>query len=192
MLVNLSQVCVATYDHHQGSARALAWDPLSNGQVFSSGARDGAICVWDLRQSSPAIHIHRAHNRSRRKRVPHSAGVTSLVYLENGQLVSSGSENAIVQGWDLKMPTDPISQSQDVSKTRTNNTRPHGISSLAYAAKRGRIYAACTDGSVYTLDSHLSSSLVPNEPSFLYHDTQRHNTLYAHQWGLMVCRRERA
>lgn len=140
------EVCVASYDAHEGSARALAWDPCGGGRLLASGARDGAIYLWDVRQAAPAVHIPRAHRLPRTKRGARSAGVTSLVFRSDGQLVSAASEHGVLHSWDWRAPVRPSAQSADVSLRGAQNTRPHGVSSLAYAPRRARLYAACTDG----------------------------------------------
>ena len=140
------EVCVASYDAHEGSARALAWDPHGGGRLLASGARDGAIYLWDVRQAAPAVHIPHAHRLPRTKRGVRSAGVTSLVFRNDGQLVSAASEHGVLHSWDWRAPKRPSAASADVSLSRAGNTRPHGVSSVAYAPSRARLYAACTDG----------------------------------------------
>lgn len=36
----------------KGSARRIAWDPSSSGQLLASAGRDGAVHIWDLRMSN--------------------------------------------------------------------------------------------------------------------------------------------
>ena len=182
---------VAEYHVHEGSPRTLAWDPNGWGRILASGARDGSIYVWDLRMQDAVQHIPCAHGarRTRRRRAP--AGVTSITYT-GSHLASAGSENGVVKLWDLRMAgaarpprsrgsgTCPeAASSADVSLwDRALNTRPHGISSLVAAPTRHRLYAACTDGCIYTLSSGADEPLAPAAPA-LYHPVQRQNTLYA-------------
>lgn len=150
------ELCVAHYDAHNGSARALAWDP-DDRRLLASGARDGAIYLWDLRQSAAAVHIHKAHGMPRTRRGARVAGVTSLAYV-NGQLASSCSENGVVKMWDLRAAQAPRATSTDLSVGRAGNTRPHGVSSLVYAQTRRRLYAACTDGWYVSLSDAVCTS----------------------------------
>lgn len=170
--------CLAMYDAHRGSPRALAWDPASGGQVLCSGGRDGAVYVWDVRQSAPAMHLPDVHGRRTRRRGLAPA-VTSVLYLPGGLLCTAGSSTAAVRVWEPRMAR-AVQTSADLSREMPWNTRPHGVSSLAVAASRGRMYAACTDGCIYVLDtSDVARALPPGEARALCADAQRLNTLYA-------------
>ncbi|KAL4399380.1 proteasome-mediated ubiquitin-dependent protein catabolic protein [Malassezia pachydermatis] len=177
------EICVRAYDAHQGSPRALAWDPFSDGTIVTSGGRDGSIYVWDLRMAEAALHLPRAHGprrRSRRQAEAHTAGVTALAYVPNGQLVSACSDHAMVHAWDLRATNRVVSTSADASCERPWNKRSHGISSLAVSASRHRVYAACTDGCINILDADDVHRPLPTwEASAMYMDVQRQNTLYA-------------
>ncbi|PKI83605.1 hypothetical protein MVES1_002830 [Malassezia vespertilionis] len=168
-------VCVASYDRHQGSPRALAWDP-SAPSMLASGARDGDMYIWDVRMRDPALYIARAHARSGK----HRAGVTSVAFLQDRAVASTCSENGVVKLWDLRH-AKACASSADVSQRGVaRNTRAHGLSDLVYAPSRARLYASCTDGCIYTLDA----SLLPDpwgrtEPIAYFSEAQGQNTLYA-------------
>lgn len=132
--------------------------------------------VWDARTPSAALHIPRAH--AKKKSV---AAVTALAYLPGGQtLASSSSANAVLHVWDLRMTKRPVAKTDDASRRASWNTRSHGISSLAVAASRHAIYAACTDGCVYVFDAgDVTRPAVPGEASALYEVMQYQNSLYA-------------
>lgn len=34
---------------HGSTVKCIAWDPTKDGDILSTGGRDGGICVWDLR-----------------------------------------------------------------------------------------------------------------------------------------------
>lgn len=175
--------CLATYDAHRGSPRALAWDPMSGGHMLCSGARDGSVYVWDVRQAAPAMHLPHAHDvrRTRRRTLAQDAttAVTCVSYLPSGLLATAGSCTSAVRVWDPRM-TRAVQTSADVSREMPWNTRSHGVSSLAVAASRGRMYAACTDGCVYVLDtSDVARALPPGEMRAWWAEAQRLNTLYA-------------
>lgn len=167
------QAVTITWEGHAGSPRALAWSPEG---CVTSGARDGDVYVWDTRTPSAALHIPRAH--AKKKSV---AAVTALAYLPGGQtLASSSSANAVLHVWDLRMAKRPVAKTDDASRRASWNTRSHGISSLAVAASRHAIYAACTDGCVYVFDAgDVTRPAVPGEASALYEVMQYQNSLYA-------------
>lgn len=167
------QAVTITWEGHAGSPRALAWSP--DGYV-TSGARDGDVYVWDARTPAAAVHIPRAH--AKKKSV---AAVTALAYLPGGQtFASSSSANAVLHVWDLRMTKRPVAKTDDASRRASWNTRSHGISSLAVAASRHAIYAACTDGCVYVFDAgDVARPAVPGEASALYEVEQYQNSLYA-------------
>ena len=170
------ELCVARYDIHSGSPRTLAWDPSGSGRLLASGGRDGDIYIWDLRTREFAMRIAGAHGKlsgGRIRRAPF-AGITSLVYV--GELLASGGcANGSVRLWDMRMTArrpKPSASCADLS-LGPHNTRPHGISSLAFSRTQKRLYAACTDGTVYGLRASMDDA-VP-----MYDDAQALNTLYA-------------
>ncbi|KAG6903357.1 hypothetical protein C0995_013110 [Termitomyces sp. Mi166 len=109
---------------HTSTVKCAAWDP-SNVNLLSTGGRDGAIYLWDLRIAGikdeeggptvlkPVISIPGAHEdstskmRRRGKKTPAPRSVTSLLYPEIGTygLVSSGSFDGVIKHWDLRLPT---------------------------------------------------------------------------------------
>ncbi|WFD28228.1 hypothetical protein MNAN1_003234 [Malassezia nana] len=175
--------CTAMYDAHRGSPRALAWDPQGGDQVLCSGARDGIVYVWDVRQATPAMHLpHAPSGRRRRRRrtlAKDALAVTSLAYLPTGLLATTTSDTAAVRVWEPRMAR-VVQTSPDWSSTMPWNSRSHGVSSLAVASSRGRLYAACTDGCIYVLDaSDVGRALPPGEERALWSEMQQGNTLYA-------------
>lgn len=166
--------CVASYDAHAGSVRALAW--LSRG-VLVSGGRDGDMYVWDVRQKAAAQHMPRVHaaGASRRK---HAPPVTAVAALPGARIASACGVDAAVRVWDVRQPRRPCAASADLSARTPWNTRSHGVSSLALA--RHTLYAACTDGCIYALDAgDVERAAIPSEARALFHPVQRQNTLYA-------------
>src|ERR1700722_572276 len=100
---------------HTSTVKSVAWDP-NHSDLLSTGGRDGAICMWDLRVgkrkrdqsaenvgvTNPVLIIPAAHGgdgigarlKGRKgKSPPQAKSVTSLAYLggEPYRLISSGS-----------------------------------------------------------------------------------------------------
>lgn len=195
----LTQQRTARWDAHGGSIRSLAWDPAAGGQLLASGARDGAIYLWDVRMAHAALHIPRAQDtrRTMRRAPPAPTAVTALAYVPGAaRLVSAGRDSAVVTQWDVRAVRRPASAapaatpmlshrrrlavSGDASQLSGWNSRPHGISSLAVAPVRCELYAACTDGCVYVLDAgDVARERAPGAPHALYDPVQQRNTLYA-------------
>ena len=94
---------------HESTVKCLAWDPSSDGNLLCAGARDGGICLWDLRvgearqgsrdegweteERAPVLTIAKAHETTTKGAKPKgrgrkltpanpSRGITSLVYAD--------------------------------------------------------------------------------------------------------------
>ncbi|THH17614.1 hypothetical protein EW146_g3230 [Bondarzewia mesenterica] len=112
---------------HTSTVKSVAWDP-SNPDMLSTGGRDGAICLWDLRVQemrqgaedgidvlAPVLRIAGAGggeaHKSRRGKATMACSaarsVPSLVYPEGEffGLISSSSFDGILRHWDLRLPT---------------------------------------------------------------------------------------
>ena len=100
---------VSVFRGHTGSVKVVSSRP-GDPHVFSSGARDGCICFWDLREGTmPVAIIRDAHvpasqtAAAKRKRwQPHS--VSSLVHLQVHEhaLASAGASDGTVKLWDQR------------------------------------------------------------------------------------------
>ncbi|KAM5535712.1 hypothetical protein V8D89_010699 [Ganoderma adspersum] len=133
---------------HESTVKCLAWDPSSDENILCAGARDGSICLWDLRigegrqgcldegwepgERSPVMTIAKAHETTTkgpkpkgrgRKLTPAnpSRGITSLVYADAHPygVISSSAFDGILHLWDLRQPTTTKRK-----KPRTTKTRP--------------------------------------------------------------------
>ncbi|KAG6832908.1 hypothetical protein H0H92_004792 [Tricholoma furcatifolium] len=121
---------IHTLRGHASTVKCVAWDPI-NPHLLSTGARDGGICLWDLRVAgsndedgptvlSPVNFIPGAHEdstsraRRRSKKIPAPRSVTSLLYPEVGSygLISGGSFDGIIKHWDLRQPVKPRKSSK--------------------------------------------------------------------------------
>ncbi|KAK0411395.1 hypothetical protein QR680_005633 [Steinernema hermaphroditum] len=159
---------------HTKTVRGLAtWrnDPYT----FATGGRDGAICLWDIREppseacitKGPSEIILDAHLQTnlhadvglppktptRKKAVPtpHMPNVTSLVYIDDNLLVSGSSTVESGLGvWDLRCTGKMLAKPLRVFKLPGSKLgRGKGIASLCIDRQRFGLYAAATDGSVH-------------------------------------------
>jgi denticleless len=101
--------CAATYTNlnclrgHDGTVKCASWDP-KHSDLLSTGGRDGAICVYDLRAAerreelgalTPVLRVAGSHEststKTNSRKVPVS--VTALAYnaLNDHELISSGA-----------------------------------------------------------------------------------------------------
>ena len=86
---------------HEGTVKAVAWDPSHDGAVLCTGGRDGGICLWDLRVGehsaeggmAPVLSIPKAHDLERKTARPRGSrgkvvagtplpGITHLLYTD--------------------------------------------------------------------------------------------------------------
>lgn len=92
---------------HTSTVKSVSWDPKHQ-DLLVTGARDGAICMWDLRVGenakdgdktvrSPIMTIRGAHeekcNGRKSKVAPVARSITGLLYPESDPygFISSGS-----------------------------------------------------------------------------------------------------
>ncbi|KAI0036069.1 WD40-repeat-containing domain protein [Vararia minispora EC-137] len=129
---------------HTQTAKTVAWHP-SHADLVATGARDGSICLWDLRVHDrllksdgqleclgPVATIRCAHEEmgmkgGKRPKTFSPRAVTSLVYspLDPHGLISSGSANGILRHWDLRFP-----KSRGKTKAARDNSIPAYMSPL--------------------------------------------------------------
>ncbi|KDQ64764.1 hypothetical protein JAAARDRAFT_28403 [Jaapia argillacea MUCL 33604] len=126
---------------HGNTVKCIAWTgerAFGSGgdrdDILATGARDGSICIWDLRASSsnstaseesravdgdvlaPMTRVGKSHGpvakpkgKGGKSGGPSVRSVTSLVWSEGDEwgLISSGSFDGILQYWDIRYPTLP-------------------------------------------------------------------------------------
>ncbi|XP_078675321.1 denticleless protein homolog [Branchiostoma floridae x Branchiostoma belcheri] len=148
--------------------------------VFCTGARDGNILVWDGRCNHndgyyrPVNSIRNAHTlrmpstpRPKKKRKVDAAmsnpqqdsqqSVTCVVYQDENTIVSAGSVDGTIKLWDMRKnytayQCTPIPKhSFQYPGTRV---RRRGFSSLVMDSAGTRLFASCTDSTVYMYNCH--------------------------------------
>ncbi|CAL1701663.1 unnamed protein product [Somion occarium] len=169
---------------HSGTVKCLAWDPNYDGTMLCSGGRDGAICLWDLRQDSsgPVVTISDAHENTMKVSRPKPRkgklapavplrSITSLIYseCEPHGIISAGSLDGILRHWDLRLPKKSKSTKTRIQPTHSSpidpttyqgTRRARGITSLTPGSgpTAGLLFALGNDSRMHT---YYLSSLVP-------------------------------
>ena len=122
---------------HESTVKCLAWDPSSDENILCAGARDGSICLWDLRVGegqqgkldegwepgtrSPVMTIAKAHETTTKAPKPKGRGrklapanpsrsITSLVYAEAHPygVISSSAFDGYVAGITNNLCNHPL------------------------------------------------------------------------------------
>lgn len=131
---------VRSFSGHRGTPRSIAWDPNGNGNILSSGGRDGAIHLYDLRV--PGMPTNEEHDDS-------SSGSTPI---------------ASIWGAHTTEPVRPLKGPGSRGGKRGAQGRatyPKGITSLTYVPGRGAnilCSAGCGDGIVKLWDLRTMAS----------------------------------
>ncbi|KAI3428243.1 hypothetical protein D9Q98_006623 [Chlorella vulgaris] len=164
---------LACFKGHSGSVKAVA--PMPDTQaVFASGARDGALMVWDARVAAqpdgngasfhcPVVTIQQAHalsEKQRRRRTPLQGrtrpSVTALEFLPGpGSQMATGGVDGIVKFWDLRQSGGgPTCQAApglhldllcDASLPHISQ-KQHGVTSLALHPRGSQLLVSLTGG----------------------------------------------
>ncbi|KAG7197445.1 hypothetical protein KM043_013296 [Ampulex compressa] len=132
--------------------------------VFSTGARDGSIMVWDIRanhndQHKPDNCISNAHsigtvNTRQRRAFTHASraqSITGLAFQDDFTLLSCAAGDGLIKVWDLRKnytvhKKDPLAKH---TMNYTGNSVRNGFSSLLICPARITLYASCMDNIIY-------------------------------------------
>lgn len=166
---------------HTGSVKSIATltECMS---VIASGARDGSVRVWDLRQPHfknasnhcqvclPLNCVDDAHKnagvqsrKGKYKWIGESKqSVTAVIFSRDGGiLLTGGASDGVVKLWDLRKMTQSFASldchanycNDDLQSQRVENrSRTHGISSLALDVYGSGLAASCVDSTIYVFD----------------------------------------
>ncbi|XP_011499985.1 PREDICTED: protein lethal(2)denticleless-like [Ceratosolen solmsi marchali] len=136
--------------------------------VFATGARDGAIMIWDTRASysnrpKPDNSIYDAHNtklpnkiRQRKtssfiRRQNHIQSITGLAFQDDYTLLSCSTGDGLIKIWDLRKNYS-IHKKEPIAKHIMNyggKSNSNGFTSLLVCPNRITLYASCMDNIIY-------------------------------------------
>ncbi|XP_064411202.1 denticleless protein homolog [Latimeria chalumnae] len=165
---------LGTFKGHQCSLKSVAFTKYEKA-VFCTGARDGNIMVWDTRCSKKdgfyrqVKQISGAHNTldkqtpsKQKKRKQPSRGlapsvdfqqsVTVVLFQDEHTLISAGAVDGVIKVWDLRKTYAAYHQDPVASQLfpyAGTSTRKLGYSSLVLDSTGSRLFANCTDDSIY-------------------------------------------
>lgn len=166
---------LGSFKGHLCSLKSVAFAPQEKA-VFSTGARDGNIMVWDTRCSKKdgfyrqVKQISGAHNKAEtnpptktKKRrgsmrgiapsVDSQQSVTVVLFRDQHTLISSGAVDGVVKMWDLRKNytahrQDPVPM-QTYPYPGSCMRMRLGYSGLTLDSSRSHVMCNCTDDSIY-------------------------------------------
>lgn len=152
---------------HKASIKSVSFD---NENIFSTGARDGVIKIWDYRCSGAMVNIEEAHlsrlptkfspkNKHLNRTNPSSSVTCVLFHPSDHTLYSSGANDGTIKVWDVRKckqtyratnrQATPCKIMDYCGKTTgKSNISSHGFTSLAFD-KNHNLYASCSDHNIY-------------------------------------------
>uniref|UniRef100_A0A3Q3VVU2 Uncharacterized protein n=1 Tax=Mola mola TaxID=94237 RepID=A0A3Q3VVU2_MOLML len=166
---------LGSFKGHLCSLKSVAFAPQEKA-VFSTGARDGNIMVWDTRCSKKdgfyrqVKQISGAHNKAettpstktKKKRssargmapsVDTQQSVTVVLFQDQHTLISSGAVDGVIKMWDLRKNYtahrhDPVPL-QTYPYPGSCMRMRLGYSGLVFDSTRSNVFCNCTDDSIY-------------------------------------------
>ncbi|KAL4422044.1 hypothetical protein ABPG77_004860 [Micractinium sp. CCAP 211/92] len=171
---------LASFRGHSGSVKTVCPMPGTHA-VFASGARDGALMVWDARAAprqdattgevfhAPIITVQDAHapsGKQKRRRTPLQGrtrpSVTSLTFLQGeGSQLATGGVDGVVKFWDLRQTGAPVGEAApwlELERLCDSGVPPisqkqHGITSLALQPQGSQLLVSLTGGHHFLYDT---------------------------------------
>ncbi|XP_020603449.1 denticleless protein homolog [Orbicella faveolata] len=168
--------CLAVFKGHSCSVKSVDFreDDIF---IFATGARDGNVMVWDMRCNrrtgrfcQPVNVISNAHTekvpgtpqttkkKARRASTPRPVmnsgqqSVTSVLFQGSEKLISTGAMDGKIKIWDLRKIYTNLKQDPVPFHTFPypgQGVRKHGFSSLVLDSTHSRLFASCTNDSIY-------------------------------------------
>ncbi|KAL4443774.1 hypothetical protein ABPG75_011511 [Micractinium tetrahymenae] len=170
---------LASFRGHSGSVKTVCPMPAAH-EVFASGARDGALMVWDARAAqrqdattgevfhAPVLTVQDAHapsGKQKRRRTPLQGrtrpSVTSLAFLQGqGNQLATGGVDGVVKFWDLRQTGAPVGEAApwlELDRLCDAGVPPisqkqHGITSLALHPQGNQLLVSLTGGHHFLYD----------------------------------------
>ncbi|EIE22055.1 WD40 repeat-like protein, partial [Coccomyxa subellipsoidea C-169] len=165
---------VGQFRGHNGSVKSVC-PHATNRNIFASGARDGAMMVWDIR--CPAIMCNRSNTAyqapvlavqevgaakgakgRRRKYGPFETKhtVTSVVFLHSEYLLATaGDRDDVVKFWDMRRITEPsLHLALPKHLPSSDFLLPmHGVTCLALNHQGTRLLVSCNSATHHMYDA---------------------------------------
>lgn len=147
------------YKAHVRSIKTVVFRPEDKA-VFATGARDGAIMLWDIRakHNKPDNCISLAHSigngnekKSRRIPVSRASSITALAFQDGNTLFSCAAGDGFIKAWDLRK-NYTVHKKEPLAKYTLNyagNSGIKGFTSLLICPAAITLYASCMDNSIY-------------------------------------------
>ncbi|XP_011309380.1 protein lethal(2)denticleless [Fopius arisanus] len=149
------------FSAHSRSVKTVVFRPQDKA-VFGTGARDGAIMVWDIRASHNGqrrpdnciMNGHVSGIKSRHRGNEESSrtqSITGLTFQDDMTLISGAAGDGLIKVWDLRKnysvhKKEP--QPKHIMQYTGGSTR-NGFTSLLVDPGGITLYASCMDNNIY-------------------------------------------
>ncbi|CAN8032056.1 unnamed protein product, partial [Ixodes persulcatus] len=156
---------VAAFRAHTGSVKCVCFAPHSP-DVFASGARDGAVLVWDVRCRQPVMRILRVHGistaatghrkkpRGRHKEPSATDSVTACLFQDEQRLITCGATNNVIKVWDLRKNYELYQNDPKPLASFPYAGRSSAIHGYTCLRLRGAsLFASCMDSRIYRFNA---------------------------------------
>ena len=162
--------CSQTLRGHSCSLKSVIFSSF-HPNIIATGSRDGNAIVWDTRTTQPVIRFQGAHfirdaltPQKKRRRADQinqlqqdsKQTVSSVAFSDTNSLITSGAMDGAIKIWDLRSSAKRstfkskknILPRESISYAGTS-TRRRGYSSLSLDSTHTRLFASCTDDTIY-------------------------------------------
>nr|XP_026691450.1 denticleless protein homolog isoform X2 [Ciona intestinalis] len=166
-----------TFTGHSCSVKSISLSK-DNTNLFVSGSRDGNALVWDCRISNtnqPVLRIQDAHaihdaltpQRKRRRKTDYNnqllldsrQTVSSVCFQDLNTVITAGAMDGTIKLWDIRK-TVPLKSVKGKSCSLPKesiqysgmSSRRRGYTCLTLDSTRTKLFASCTDNTIYEYD----------------------------------------